>query len=425
MNSRTEKIQLSLLNAAITDARARSDFYARELANDFSLQSIEQFAEIPLIEKDALAELSWAQLLSADTPPKFLGITSGSEYDPAKRPLLRIRREMARELFEQQITSFGDQLVLKPLSIRIANVNHGSQLIEANSGVFSLPLEVPYHLNVIELFLRQEFAFDNYLKNVSVLMAPLQALKALSKAFEVRGIDPSDFHLTNIASYAWRLSSKWKSYLEAFWGASVTDIYGLSEVPGLMAAKCEYCGDFHFSKACYTEFLDIDSNIPSENGLSRLVATSYTTSGSEVPIIRYDTGDLFRLNGICTHTNQLRCEFVGRKSNVVLINGSTKELVSAGMISDVLDNFDDVSRVQNPRVDSLIDSRLIGNPIFDFELSERTLNVSVSVNAERAAADNRVLQQEITTALSSALKCKDVEPLIRLTEEPLDSARRY
>ncbi|HEY0067341.1 MAG TPA: AMP-binding protein [Flavisolibacter sp.] len=87
-----------------------------------------------------------------------------------------------------------------------------------------------------------------------------------------------------------------KRRLEALFGARVCSVYGLSET-GIVASECSL-GSMHFNTAdCYPEILPRSTEAP-EGESCEIVLTA--TSNTEMPFLRYRTGDLGRLrSGAC------------------------------------------------------------------------------------------------------------------------------
>jgi phenylacetate-CoA ligase len=116
-----------------------------------------------------------------------------------------------------------------------------------------------------------------------------------------------------------------RAQLEALWGAVASDFYGLSELigPGV-AVECPEHDGLHINDDHFLpEIVDPATGAPLGPGKEgELVLTALTREA--LPMLRYRTGDLTRLNPepcACGRTTARMARVKGRSDDVVVIKG--------------------------------------------------------------------------------------------------------
>lgn len=112
--------------------------------------------------------------------------------------------------------------------------------------------------------------------------------------------------------------------IEALWGASVYDYYGLSDIFGACAGMCEEKHGLHWAEDhILVEVLDPESGEPvAEGERGELVLT--TLKKSARPMIRFRTGDIVSFTGepcACGRTAQRMLGTHGRLDDMLIIKG--------------------------------------------------------------------------------------------------------
>lgn len=132
--------------------------------------------------------------------------------------------------------------------------------------------------------------------------------------------------------------------IEAAWGATVVDHWGMTEIGSLAtAAAGDRTGLYVLEADCIAEVLDPQSLVPVAAGeLGELVVTNLGRAGS--PLIRYRTGDLVRVGTTPSPVglDLLRLEggILGRSDDMVTIRGNN---VFPTSVEAVVREFEDVA----------------------------------------------------------------------------------
>ena len=112
--------------------------------------------------------------------------------------------------------------------------------------------------------------------------------------------------------------------IEARWGASVYDYYGLSDIFGSCAGMCEARDGLHWAEDhIHVEVLDPDTQAPVREGeRGELVLTTLRKSAR--PMVRFRTGDIVSLTSEpcrCGRTSQRMHGVHGRLDDMLIIKG--------------------------------------------------------------------------------------------------------
>ena len=244
-----DEIVLAILEETISNAVAKADFYRRRVPHDFVLSKIQDLKRIPVLSRKELVSLSREILFTTSTPPDIIGLTSGTTYSNGKGILYRVHSKNERAVAQAVFEAVSDTITEKPVTLRLINANHGIEFFDAARGLLSVPFEQPYHFWAIVDLLKSRFSFSDFEPHITSIASPLLALKVLTVKLQENAIQASQFNVRNVISFAWRLTPYWQQRIESYWSVPVIDTYGLSEVPGLCATKCNRCGYFHFGSA--------------------------------------------------------------------------------------------------------------------------------------------------------------------------------
>lgn len=364
--SDTEDLHLALLRQTLSYAVSNTRYYSETLAGfHLDLQSMDDLRALPILKRADLASRS-LDLLAAGTVPEYVRLTSGKTFgESTSVPLIYYNTESERsaetDIYNQL---FGSVLSDRPLILKLINANHGLDLAGGRPGVFSLPLEHRYHFEAILSVLRGDFSFPDLSRRVQVLTGSVNLLRLLTLLCVEKDIASDQFDIQYVSSHSWHLTPRWKSLLEEYWKAHVDEIYGLSEVPGLYANRCLDCGHFHFAPLCVTEFLHLTGNEPVTTGFARLVATALYPLSQAQPLIRYDTGDIIELTGVCAAGLSHGFEFVGRRNDLIVLDDSNSPevVLTTKALINVMDDFPDIASEDNPRARFLGLRTLFGWP---------------------------------------------------------------
>ena len=137
------------------------------------------------------------------------------------------------------------------------------------------------------------------------------------------GADLSSLRLGVFGAEPW--SEEMRSEIEARFGITALDIYGLSEVIGpAVAMECPYKQGMHLAEDHFiTEVVDPSTGEPLPDGeIGELVFTCVTKEA--LPLLRYRTGDLSRLyhgRCLCGRTTARMDKPLGRTDDMLIIRG--------------------------------------------------------------------------------------------------------
>ena len=155
-----------------------------------------------------------------------------------------------------------------------------------------------------------------------VLMTPSYML-AIAEEFERAGIDPREtaMRIGMFGAEPW--TEGMRAEIERRTGIDAVDIYGLSEVIGPGVA-CEFVetkdGPTIWEDHFYPEVVDPESGAPvAEGEPGELVFTSLTKEA--MPVIRYRTRDLTRLQAGSASTMRRMAKITGRSDDMLIVRG--------------------------------------------------------------------------------------------------------
>ena len=155
-----------------------------------------------------------------------------------------------------------------------------------------------------------------------VLMTPSYML-AIAEEFERAGIDPRETAMRIGIFGAEPWTEGMRAEIERRTGIDAVDIYGLSEVIGPGVA-CEFVetkdGPTIWEDHFYPEVVDPESGAPvAEGEPGELVFTSLTKEA--MPVIRYRTRDLTRLQAGSASTMRRMAKITGRSDDMLIVRG--------------------------------------------------------------------------------------------------------
>jgi hypothetical protein len=266
--------------------------------------------------------------------------------------------------------------------LRLIDPDRGVEIAGAFRGCFSLPLENPYHFELITWILKREWSFPGCTSRIMSLSGALDSLQLLTLCCMEKGIDPEQFGLRLISSSGWQMTSRWRGLLENYWRAEIQDVYGLSEAPGMFASRCTLCSHYHFSSLSIIEVLRLDDNHSVTQGPGRIVVTCLLPIASAQPIIRYDSGDVIDVVGACE--GRLSFDYIGRKSQLILLSGPNGPLpmLSPLIVTEVLDSLPDVAIYGNLNGDKLGLRTRFGWPRYSLSQEKIVAGLRIFLNIE-------------------------------------------
>lgn len=189
-------------------------------------------------------------------------------------------------------------------------------------------------------------------------------MRALTGYFDAIGFRPGEHAEMTLLVYGSHTTDSWQNRYKAIWGCQPRAQYGLAEFAPGCALQCDHCLGFHFFTA-WPEFLALDHDAAVGGGDARLVLTGLFPFVQLQPRIRYVTGDIVTLDGICGSTGRPSFRFRGRATSSVVERGATpKVLFSEIEILEVLDRMNGVAHQMQASERRIWDTACCAKPIY-------------------------------------------------------------
>jgi len=290
--------------------------------------------------------------------------TGGSGGQPF---VFKVRDSELRFLWEFFSTQVGTPNRLRR-GIRLADLNF----------VNSRQIPVPIRFHELSLYGKGNIEYGLTLlggaqaengvdPHVTILAGGERALRAFSLcASKAVG----QFNLDIVYCYGTYLTSAVRRDLEKQWGASVVDRYALSEVFG-GATQNPTNGWYHFEPWVISEFLDIATKKPIDEGIGVIVLTSLYPFQQAQPIIRYWTGDLARVShSVPGYHGKPLMQPLGRLGGSIVSSQGSLILLQSE-IADTVDHSPYISNIpwfqDNPTANP---TKLLGYPTYKVDYNE-------------------------------------------------------
>lgn len=210
-------------------------------------------------------------------------------------------------------------------------------------------------------------------------------MRALTGYYDASGFRPGEHAEITLLVYGSHTTSTWKSRYEAIWGCQPRAMYGLSEFAPGSALQCDHCYGFHFFTA-WPEFLALDHDAPVLGGDARLVLTGLFPFVQLQPRIRYVTGDIVTLNGICRSTGRPSFRFRGRAASSVIKRGATpRVLFSEIEVLEVLDRMSGISHQMQVSERRIWETACCAKPLYAMGYPRYRIEVTEELGRVRTA----------------------------------------
>jgi phenylacetate-CoA ligase len=320
-----ERLQLERLRESLTWAETRVPFYRDRLNRarvvPEKIQRLDDLARLPFTRKDHLREqYPWGLFAVPLREIARVHASSGSRGKPTvvgytKRDLLVWREVMARALAaagavpgDMIQVAYGYGLFTGGLGFHDAAEHMGLTVVPASAG------------NTLrQILLLQDF------RPQGLACTPSFALY-IGESMREQGLDPRAIGLRYGLFGAEPWTEAMRGQLEALWGLTALDFYGLSEIigPGVAAECAEGRPGLHVNEDHFLpEVVDAGTGErrgPGEEG--ELVLTSLTKEA--LPMVRYCTGDITHLDPTpcrCGRTTARIGRIKGRTDDMLIIRG--------------------------------------------------------------------------------------------------------
>jgi phenylacetate-CoA ligase len=317
-------LQLARLRETVERAATRVPFFRAALAaagvSAGSLRGLEDLARIPFTRKDHLREeYPWGLFAVPRRELARIHASSGTKGKPTVVGYTRGDLAIWREVMARSLAAGGAEpghLIQIAYGYGLFTGGLGFHDGAEHMGLTVVPVSSGNTLR--QMLLLQDFRPDG------LACTPSFALH-IGEALRDAGQDPRALGLRYGLFGAEPWTEAMRGQLEALWGITASDFYGLSELigPGV-AGECPAHDGLHVNDDHFLpEIVDPASGDPLGPGKEgELVLTALTREA--LPMLRYRTGDLTSLNPepcACGRTTARMARVKGRSDDMVVIKG--------------------------------------------------------------------------------------------------------
>jgi phenylacetate-coenzyme A ligase PaaK-like adenylate-forming protein len=224
---------------------------------------------------------------------------------------LRVQEDLARQATDQA-----------GLALALINPNaHGPAAMAGfGENVIVHALETPEHFEQVMQILERRIEPFASMRRIDMIESTGFRIKALSLYLMRHRRRMDDLGISQIFVGRHILSSHWRSRLETWWEATVTPVYGFSEMRICNAHECGHCGYHHVPVTGLAEVLSNESGgnrvSPGERGF--LAVTGFYPFIQLEPRVRYMPGDIAQLAPLaCPHWGEHGFRPLGRRTDSV------------------------------------------------------------------------------------------------------------
>jgi phenylacetate-coenzyme A ligase PaaK-like adenylate-forming protein len=245
-----------------------------------------------------------------------IGYTGGTTSRIAT-PVLSVQRElrMLEDLTRETAAQNG-------LALALINPNvHGPAAMAGfGENVIVHALESPEHYEQVTHILERRIEPFASMRRIDMIESTGFRVKALSLYLMRNRGRMDDLGISQIFVGRNILSPRWRSRLETWWEATITPVYGFSEMRICNAYECTHCGYHHVPVTGLAEVLSDESGrsrvSPGERGF--LAVTGFYPFIQLEPRIRYMPGDIAQLApSACPHWGEHGFRPLGRRTDSV------------------------------------------------------------------------------------------------------------
>lgn len=342
--------QLSALNR-ILDAAIISEPYRRLYGSHRQLQDLEELSELPVIDRQYLAQFPVDQRLTRqveDLEREPSTGTTGEVMLSMRAPEEVVYQDLlvVRQFIQQGIPSNA-----RYLDLRFGPDPNQPLVVEGNVGVISAWAPVENQADAAQLF------------KPSVISGPPSTLLEMGEF--VGGLE-----VESVLTYAEVLTPTDRDQLRRMFAADPFDVYGASET-GAIAWECASRSGYHVNAdAMIVEVLNDDLEPVPLGEVGNLVIT--TLWNPTMPVIRYrirDVGGLVPQPCPCGITLPLMGQVEGRDNDCPVTGDGRRVSPNRFILAAVGQYFGDVARwrvIQRDVDDFLVEVVWRGRPVSDF-----------------------------------------------------------
>ncbi|MFI5777525.1 hypothetical protein [Nocardia sp. NPDC051570] len=240
------------------------------------------------------------------------------------------------------------------ISVRPVDVTHGvpdpiPELHHHATIAFPLQSEQDYQ-ELVELL--QDNGRDNDTQKVISIRSQTPTVLGLTAYLSEQGVDPDRMAVQALLHGGFHLSTTWRRKLQDYWQVEIVDMYGCTEFYQSYGMRCGHCAAYHFNWTILVEVTD-ERGAPVERGVGELTLTHLAPFALRQPLLRYRTGDLAEIDGVCEVTGRDRYLFGGRLRDAIRLvpssGGIEDSYLTTLQIKDAIDALPFVFREHNTR----------------------------------------------------------------------------
>ena len=287
-------------------------------------QHVEDLAAYPLLNPSLITKYQHP-LLSRATHTDFVVFSGGTTTNSNKY----IHRNFEEYQYLSEFRDdwyprmgYGYQWNKKPEDARyvIIDDEHGIRYVETRRGplhLLNFPLFKEAHFQIAKEVLTEHSAQHSE-KEVVELRGAYPKVRLLTAYAIEHEWNMNRLPLKRVVTSGFFTSRRWQTLFQQIWGADLVQEYGLTEFHQSYANECLHCGWYHFTPIVVEEIVDRNNpHIRLKHGIGRLVLTHLFPTAMRQVLVRYDTGDLVEIGGVCPVVAMQQYKPIGRIKNMI------------------------------------------------------------------------------------------------------------
>lgn len=236
---------------------------------------------------------------------------------------------------------------------------------------------------------------DPYLR---VLVCGVKNLLALTQLLLETGFVFAETSIEELVTNSHYLTQTARDFLEGVWKKPLRDRFSLTEIVG-GANSCPMCRHYHFDPYVLPEVVDLETERPLDKGVGQLLLTSLYPFSQMQPMLRYRTGDLFRVDPEACPLDVAYAP-LGRIKRSICREG--KVLLTEADVLEVLEARHDLAVVPLSAFPERQDRELFGTPKYVLEKPGDT-KVVLTVELRRAESQAPEVRKAVGGEIIAAL----------------------
>lgn len=300
-------------------------------------------------------------------------------------------------LQEFELMTLGDE-ISDGVLLQLCDIGHGLRVPQRTwrgREVLQIPLTSPAHMWLLAELISDPDAGVTAM-NGFVHDLALFTEWAIGHGIDLRSTGMREFYFGGVV-----FGNRSRAAFEAAWGASIRDMFGLTEFHQGHAVICADCGSFHFGHGVLCELLSLDAGAPAKAGDYAEVTLSHLLPlVQRQPLLRYRTGDLVRVGPFCETAGENGVRPLGRVRDCPEIMSGRRWPDFA--VAAVLDAFPQLFRKTVRLISLGVSSDEIANPHHQVSFADGRATVEVQLRRDLGPGAERRLAVSIAEAVHEA-----------------------